>query len=158
MADDTAARELERTLAGMQAQSRALNDALRKLADEGLSDLTRSVTRQSGAGRSSNSQSAGEVASAELARVLKAELGESLKQVFAPARSGSVFGGSGGLSVIIHNNTSASVSAQETSGGYDQRTLEITIDQMVAQSLVHGRQTGSVLQSLFGLVPSLIGR
>ena len=158
MADDTAARELERTLTGMQTQSRALNDALRKLADEGLSDLTRSAARQSSGGRSNN-QSAGEIASTELARVLKAELGESLKQVFAPARSDSVFGGaSGALNVIIHNNTSASVTAQETSGGYDQRTLEITIDQMVAQSLVHGRQTGSVLQSLFGLVPSLIGR
>lgn len=158
MADDTAARELERTLTGMQTQSRALNDALRKLADEGLSDLTRSAARQSSGGRSSSQQSAGEIASAELARVLKAELSESLKQVFVPARSENVFGGGGALNVIIHNNSSASVTAQETSGGYDQRTLEITIDQMVAQSLVHGRQTGSVLQSLFGLVPSLIGR
>lgn len=157
MADDTAARELERTLSGMQTQSRALNDALRKLADEGLSDLTRSATRQNSNSRN-RGQSAGDIASAELARVLKAELGDHLRQVFAPARAEGVFGGSGALSVIIHNNTSASVTAQETSGGYDQRTLEITIDQMVAQSLVHGRQTGSVLQSLFGLVPSLIGR
>ena len=157
MADDTAAQELERTLSSMQAQSRTLNDALRKLADEGLSELTRSATRQSSGNSRASSQSAGDIASAELARVLKAELSESLRHILTPARSENVFGG-GSLNVVIHNNSSASVTAQETSSGYDQRTLEITIDQMVAQSLVHGRQTGSVLQSLFGLVPSLIGR
>ncbi len=151
MADTAAARELERTLTDMQTQSRALNDALRTLADDGLGALTRAAGRQSTTTR----QTGGEIASAELARLLKAELSEGLRHVFMPLRTDQ---GSGGLNIIIHNNTSASVTAQETSSGYDQRTLEITIDQMVAQSLVHGRQTGSVLQSLFGLVPSLIGR
>lgn len=155
MADNTAARELERTLSDMQTQSRALNDALRTLADDGLGELTRAASRQRANSRSTGRQTEGEIASTELARLLKAELSEGLRQVFTPLRTDNT---GGGLNIIIHNNTSASVTAQETSAGYDQRTLEITIDQMVAQSLVHGRQTGSVLQSLFGLVPSLIGR
>lgn len=41
---------------------------------------------------------------------------------------------------------------------FDQRRLEASIDQLVASSLVNGRQTSGVLRLLFGLVPSLIGR
>lgn len=40
----------------------------------------------------------------------------------------------------------------------DRRQMESLIDQMVASSLVNGRQTSGVLRVLFGLVPSLIGR
>lgn len=47
---------------------------------------------------------------------------------------------------------------QRHNGAFDRRQLEISIDQMVASSLVHGRQTSGVLRALFGLVPSLIGR
>ena len=43
-------------------------------------------------------------------------------------------------------------------GNFDQKKMEIRIDEMVASSLMHGRQTSSVLRTLFGLVPSLIGR
>lgn len=155
MATDKEAEELDRTLSNLQSQSRALSDAMRKLAEEGVSALSREAT--SGARSTARRQDAGDIAAAELSRVLKAELSEGLRHIFAPGRSESTMNG-GGLNVIIHNNTSAQVSAQETTGAYDRRTLEITIDQMVAQSLVHGRQTGSVLQNLFGLVPSLIGR
>jgi hypothetical protein len=42
--------------------------------------------------------------------------------------------------------------------GPDRKKLEQTIDQMVASSLVHGRETSAVLRLLFGLVPTLIGR
>lgn len=41
-----------------------------------------------------------------------------------------------------------------SSGG----NLESMIDQMVASSLMHGRQTSGILRTLFGIVPSLIGR
>jgi hypothetical protein len=43
-------------------------------------------------------------------------------------------------------------------GGYGSGQMEASIDQMVAESLMHGRQTSSVLRALFGLVPILIGR
>lgn len=151
-------QDLSDTLDDMKARSRALNDSLRALAEEGFGHLARAAqqgTRQSNSGAAR--KSAGEIAAEELARVLKAEMGEVLRQVFVPPRGTGDTGGAR-LNVIIHNNTAAQVSARETSDGYDQKTLEITIDQMVAQSLVRGRQTGSVLQSLFGLAPSLIGR
>lgn len=153
MANDKAAEELDRTLGNLQSQSRALSDAMRKLADEGIGALAKEASQR---GSSLRKQDAGDIAAAELSRVLKAELRDGLRHIFAPGRSESTMGS--GLSVVIHNNTPAQVTAHETSGAYDRRTLEITIDQMVAQSLVSGRQTGSVLQSLFGLVPSLIGR
>jgi hypothetical protein len=43
-------------------------------------------------------------------------------------------------------------------GGFGTGQMEITIDQMVAETLMHGRQTSGVLRALFGLVPMLIGR
>lgn len=63
-----------------------------------------------------------------------------------------------GISVVIHNNAAATVTAREGLDALDRKTLEITIDQMVANSLLRGRETGGVLRSLFGLVPALIGR
>jgi len=151
-------QDLSDTLDDMKTRSRALNDSLRTLAEEGFAHLARAA--QQGARQGSGGgarKSAGDIAAEELARVLKAEMGEVLRQVFVPLRGAGAAGGTS-LNVVIHNNTPAQVSARETSDGYDQKTLEITIDQMVAQSLVRGRQTGSVLQSLFGLAPSLIGR
>jgi hypothetical protein len=46
----------------------------------------------------------------------------------------------------------------EMGGFFDYKQMEITIDQMVAESLMHGRQTSGVLRALFGIIPSLIGR
>lgn len=43
-------------------------------------------------------------------------------------------------------------------GQFGGRQMEIAIDQMVASSLMHGKQTSGVMRALFGLVPSLIGR
>jgi hypothetical protein len=151
LTDET--ENLGKALDDMKNRSRALNESLRVLAEEGFAQLSRAAqqqTRQTGG----SSKSAGDVAMAELAKVLKAETGEALRQVFIPAQAAR----GGGLSVVIHNNTPAQVGVRETTDGYDQKTLEITIDRMVAQSLVRGRQTGSVLQNLFGLSPSLAGR
>lgn len=147
-------QDLSEALEDMKTRSRALNNSLRVLAEEGFERLSRAAQQQTRQSTGSTRESAGEVAMNELAKVLKAEMGEALRQVFVPGAGAS----GGGMNVIIHNNSSAQVSARETSDGYDQKALEITIDQMVAQSLVRGRQTGSVLQSLFGLAPSLIGR
>ena len=64
----------------------------------------------------------------------------------------------GGLRYVVSGGNSANVTAAETTDSFDQKTLEITIDQMVANSLLRGRQTSGVLRTLFGIVPSLIGR
>lgn len=154
LTDET--EDLGRALDDMKNRSRALNDSLRVLAEEGFERLSRAAQQpaRQGSAAGSSAKSAGDLAMAELAKVLKSEMGEALRQVFSPAQGAR----GGNLNVVIHNNTSAQVGVRETGDGYDQKTLEITIDQMVAQSLVRGRQTGSVLQSLFGLAPSLIGR
>ncbi|MDP2206400.1 MAG: hypothetical protein Q8K65_08845 [Alphaproteobacteria bacterium] len=147
-------QDLSDALDDMKNRSRALNDSLRVLAEEGFDRLSRAAQQQTRQSAGTAQKNAGDIAMNELAKALKAEMGEALRQVFVPAHGAR----GGGINVVIHNNSSAQVSARETSDGYDQKTLEITIDQMVAQSLVRGRQTGSVLQSLFGLAPSLIGR
>lgn len=155
--DDT--EELGRTLDDMKTRSRALNDSLRVLAEEGFDRLSRAAQGQARqSNNSSGRKSASDVASEELARVLKSEIGDALRQVFGGGRDSGRGNGGSVLNIIINNNTPAQVTTRETGDGFDQKTLEITIDQMVAQSLVRGRQTSSVLQSLFGLSPSLIGR
>ncbi len=96
-----------------------------------------------------------DIVSSELNRLLRQELGQGLRGIFEDLLGQ---GQGGGLQVIINNNSAAQVSARESVGAMNQKQLEITIDQMVAQSLVQGRQTTGVLRSLFGLAPGLIGR
>lgn len=95
-----------------------------------------------------------DIITAELSRLLRQELTQGLRGVF----EGMLGGGGGAMQVIINNNAGAQVSARETAGPLNQKQLEITIDQMVAQSLVQGRQTTGILRSLFGLAPGLTGR
>lgn len=154
--DDT--QDLNRALDDMKSRSRALNDSLRILAEEGFDRLSRAAQGQARQNSAGSRKNAGDIASEELARVLKSEIGDALRQVFGGGRETGRSTGANVLNVIINNNTPAQVTTRETGDGFDQKTLEITIDQMVAQSLVRGRQTSSVLQSLFGLSPSLIGR
>lgn len=107
-----------------------------------------------------------DILSAELDRLLKQTLSASFSDLFKGLRDGlpninassgdTAMGG--GLNIIINNNASASVTAQESQGPFNQKYLEITIDQMVANSLLQGRQTTGVMRTLFGLVPSLTGR
>lgn len=96
-----------------------------------------------------------DIVSSELNRLLRQELGQGLRGIFEDLLGQ---GQGGGLQVIINNNSAAQVSARESVGAMNQKQLEITIDQMVAQSLAQGRQTTGVLRSLFGLAPGLIGR
>lgn len=99
-----------------------------------------------------------------LVRLVQKEAIASLSQFFSSLPKGQVpflapnANEGGGIQVIIHNNTSALVTAEQSFGAFNQKQLEITIDQMVASSLTRGRQTSSVLNALFGLAPSLIGR
>lgn len=96
-----------------------------------------------------------DIVTAELSRILRQELTQGLRGIF----EGLLGQGQGsGLQVIVNNNSNAQVMARESMGPMNQKQLEITIDQMVAQSLTQGRQTTGVLRSLFGLAPGLIGR
>lgn len=96
-----------------------------------------------------------DIISSELSKLLRQELAVSLQGLFA---RGPVNGGNTPINVIIHNNAGVSVTARESVGALDQKYLEITIDQMVANSLMRGRQTSGVMRTLFGLAPSLMGR
>ena len=147
---------LSAAMSDMQNRSRGLSESLRALAEEGFGQLERAAQQQSRSRAQTRRGGAEDSVAQELARVLKTEIAGALRDVLSPdaaRRSGGAE-----ISVIIHNNTPAQVAVRETDGGFDRRTLEITIDQMVAQSLAQGRQTGSVLQNLFGLAPTLIGR
>jgi hypothetical protein len=144
-------KDLSRTLDDMQEKTRALNDSLQNLAREGFAALEKAASPK--ASSRSNDLSAGDIVKGELTTFLKQALQDGFKSIF-----GGQAGQGGGTSVIINNNASATVTAQETTGAFDRKYLEITIDQMVADSLIRGRQTSSVMRSLFGIAPSLLGR
>lgn len=156
MEQDKPLQTLSRTLDDMQSKSKALNDSLRNLATEGFSHLQKAA-QQGSTSRSKNNTSEADIIRSELAKFLGQELQNSFKHLFGGA-SGNPHADAGGVSVIINNNTAAQVTARETSGAFDRKYLEITIDQMVADSLLRGRQTSGVMRSLFGLAPSLMGR
>ena len=92
------------------------------------------------------------IISSELSKLVRQELTSGLQGMIGRTMN------SGGLNVVINNNSNATVTARETGGGLDQKYLEITIDQMVANSLMRGRQTSGVMRTLFGLTPTLMGR
>lgn len=96
-----------------------------------------------------------DIFTSELSRLLRQELTQGLRGVFEGMLGQ---GNAAPLQVVINNNAGVQVTAQESGGGMSQKQLEITIDQMVAQSLTQGRQTTGVLRALFGLAPNLIGR
>jgi hypothetical protein len=146
--------DLSRTMADMQDKTRRLNDSLQTLAEQGLKQLETAVTQTSRKQSAPTRQDSGDITRDALVNLLRQELGQSLKSVLGGLSNPQ---GAGGLQVIIQNNTGAQVTARE-SGGMDQKYLEITIDQMVANSLLRGRQTSGVLRTLFGLAPSLLGR
>lgn len=156
MEQDKSLQNLSRTLDDMQAKSKALNDSLRHLATEGFEQLQK-ATQQSSSRKQKSGTSEADVIRSELAKFLGQELQNSFKHIFG-GMSRSPHAEAGGLSVIINNHTGAQVTARETGGAFDRKYLEITIDQMVADSLLRGRQTSGVLRSLFGLAPSLMGR
>lgn len=153
---------LSRALDDMKDKTGALQESLRGLAENGLHPLFKALTQSLSAAQSTAPRKperdiiAGTldgVARHELPHVIGAILGLPLPQ------NGRTAGGAdGGITVVINNNTQTSVTARELSTSDDRKYLEITIDQMVANSLLRGRQTSGVLRSLFGLAPDLTGR
>lgn len=101
-------------------------------------------------------RSESDIIMAELQKLLQQELTSGLRGLFADIFKAQ--GQGAGLNVVINNNVGAQVSARETQGPFNQKQLEITIDQMVASALTQGQQTSGVLRSIFGLTPGLIGR
>lgn len=101
-----------------------------------------------------------DVIAAELQKILRQEMLSGLSSMFEGLQRSVMreSGAASGINVVINNNAGADVSARETMGAFGQKQLEITIDQMVANSLAQGRQTTGVLRTLFGLAPNLIGR
>ena len=88
-------------------------------------------------------------ASDELQKLIKKELQSGIKDLLKKELSASF---------SLNENKNKKNSATEKQNSFDLRKMEFDIDQMVAASLMGGRQTSGVLRSLFGLVPSLIGR
>lgn len=157
MADDTtpaagtseaAIKSLSRALDEMQEKAKQLEESLKSVNSGSTAPLAATVS-------SGTQKSSGDMASGALAKMLRQELGAGIASLFSGGGSGAA---ASNLSVIIQNNSGANVSAAQGTDGFDQKTLEITIDQMVANSLLRGRETSGVLRTLFGLVPTLIGR
>lgn len=98
-----------------------------------------------------------DIIASELSRALQQQVSAGLRGLFESLRDGMT-GKGGGINIVVNNNAPVQVSAQENSGAFGQKELEIRIDQMVANSLTQGPQTTGILRSLFGLAPGLIGR
>lgn len=152
MAEEQPTEALNKSLSDMREKSKRLNESLQSLAAQGFDGLTKAVS-QAATARSPARRPAESNISQELAKMLRQEIASGLAGVFSPKSQNN-----GGINVVIHNNTSATVTASQGMDAFDRKTLLITIDQMVANSLANGKETGGVLRALFGIVPSLLGR
>ena len=106
-------------------------------------------------GRQPRRRSSEDIINEALIKLVQKEVVSGLAVIFGnmPRK-----GGNSG-SMIGDNAFSPFIEEQSPGGGnFDRRQMEISIDEMVASSLMHGRQTSGVLRTLFGLVPKLIGR
>jgi hypothetical protein len=155
--------EFNKSLDDMREKTKALNDGLKALTSQGLDGLNRAVHQSITARRSG--ADAGSIVTQELSSLLRKELTAGIAALFNGGKASplsSLFPGAAlresGISVIIHNNTPAAVTATPSLDSFDHKSLEITIDQMVANALTQGAETTGILRSLFGLVPGLIGR
>lgn len=148
-------RALDKSMDGVRDKTRALNDSLQKLTEEGFDRLSRAAAQTAQSARSAPAKrDNGQIMTEELAKLMRQELTAGLAGIFGARGTGA----GSGMQVVIHNNAGVQVSARETEGMMDQKQMEITIDQMVANSLLRGRQTSGVMRTLFGLAPSLLGR
>ncbi|MEZ0226533.1 MAG: hypothetical protein ACAH83_18395 [Alphaproteobacteria bacterium] len=154
--------DFNKSLDDMREKTKALNDSLKTLTSQGLEGLNRavhqSITRRGGT-------DAGTVVTQELSLLLRKELTTGIAALLNGGKTSPLSGlfpgapaRDGGISVVIHNNTPAAVTATPGLDSFDRKSLEITIDQMVANALTQGSETTGILRSLFGLVPGLIGR
>lgn len=155
--------EFNKSLDEMREKTRALNDSLKALTAQGLEGLNRAVNQSAAARRSGTD--AGAIVTQELSSLLRRELTAGIAALFNGGKTSPLAGllpgpasRDSGVSVVIHNNTPAAITATPSMDSFDRKSLEITIDQMVANALTQGTETTGILRSLFGLVPGLIGR
>lgn len=145
----------------MQEKMRSLTGSMKDLSSEGFDQLSKTITQTIVAGRQQATvrRPSEDIVHSELSKLMRQEISAGLDGIFGRKKKETPdFGAAGGtMQVIVNNNTSFSVSARETTV-MNQKSLEITIDQMVADSLMRGRNTTGVLRSLFGLSPNLLGR
>lgn len=155
--------DFNKSLDEMREKTRALNDSLKALNAQGLEGLNLAVSQSVAARRGGTG--AGSIVTQELSSLLRRELTAGIASLFGGGKTSPLAGlfpgaapRDSGFSVTIHNNTPAAVTATPSTDSFDRKSLEITIDQMVANALTQGAETTGILRSLFGLVPGLIGR
>ncbi len=98
---------------------------------------------------------AGQVISGALEELIRKEIVSGIKDIFRqqfPDKDGQ-----GGIA-RRHGGGGNNGDFFPQQRPFDRKQMEAMIDELVASSLVHGRQTSKILRALFGLVPSLIGR
>lgn len=88
-----------------------------------------------------------------LADLVKREVSAGLSGIFGRSPGTGAPSSAGGNALLA-----SSVSVAPRGRAFSPRQMETALDQMVASSLVNGQHTSGVLRTLFGLVPSLIGR
>lgn len=148
--------DLTQSLDSLQDRTRELSDAMHSFNREGLDRLSRALTQSIATGRPLvTRQDPDRIVHDELSKLVRLEAADGIKNLFARP---DMRGGDGAISIVINNNAGVNVSAETTTGAFNQKYLEITIDQMVSNALVRGRQTTGLLGGLFGLSPGLSGR
>lgn len=101
---------------------------------------------------------AGNIVREELRKLLYSQVRASIRNIFGPPPSEKDEDAGGWERRRFPDGNVIFNARDRDRGPFDQRKMEFMVDQMVASSLMHGRQTSGVLRVLFGLVPSLIGR
>lgn len=91
----------------------------------------------------------------ELKALLKRELNTSLKQLLADQAAQGQSSPQSSPFAPVYGRPDTLTAPR---GMGNERQMQINVDQMVAEALMHGKLTTGILRSLFGLVPSLIGR
>jgi hypothetical protein len=135
--------------------SQTASKSLEKFAEDMLTTFTKKVTESVFEGLSDSvTATGGKKGQADKAGAGQAVLGALFGEVFSnhPMGGGPVALGAGSpVNVTVYNNSTANATVQERTNSQGQREIEIMLDNMVAQSLTRGRQTRSVLRSVFGI-------
>ena len=137
------------------------NGNLESVFSDALSQAMKNVFQ--GVGRKETDTILQDSAATMLRAFMQGLLEQSMAQPVADKNglSGLVQGAASfgeGLSVQVINNTPFSVQAQEKTNAQGKRELEIMIDQMVANAMLNGKTTTTVMGSVFGILPNLIKR
>lgn len=147
--------DLTQSIDDLEDRTRELSDAMSNFNREGLDRLSKALTQSIATGKPiATRQDPDRIVNDELSKLVRQEAAEGIRDIFSRPDAR----GAGDVSVVINNNAGVNVSAQTSTDNFNQKYLEITIDQLVSNALVRGRQTTGLLGSLFGISPGLSGR